>query len=508
MASKWSLAIVDKFSDHVDRVALVPNKVVEIGRKDTSQYQIQHKYISRLHITLLLEGVGADEHVTVTAFSKNPTFFSEKLRRLAASGETSQPSTGDGSCVSSTRVSRLEAVNASSNFKGGYDAVGPTTLHFPTELHLPRLSILCDLPLAMSAAAPPAIAVPPHSDAGHRETEELSVARMLTVPELGNESDEDDEIPPPPRQLRLLEEAARQQCIANAAAERRQTIHTNYVAPAAVPMVSPAAVAMPKAPSLLEGVPVKREPTKATPAADTTSVALTPPSTKVASNLVDEEESVFIQPRRADVVAPVPKGDAIKPKTTVTPVGGAGSGGMGFWEWKCHTEGDDNDPKNWKKYIKATADILEAAYRKDGVSTVAVDDTYNVCFDDARVGMVQYRKDDPSRWRCVRRRGGEKILRPNVKKKVVVKDTGLTSSSSSDSGALESSRPSWIVSDDDEDDELANIVDDSSDDDYAFDSESSIETPSDDSTSKRKKGKKKAAKLTKPHTKKRGRDED
>jgi hypothetical protein len=81
------------------------------------------------------------------------------------------------------------------------------------------------------------------------------------------------------------------------------------------------------------------------------------------------------------------------------PTGGA------KWMWNSNTSLPEQHPHAWKPYAPADAAKLEAAYMKGG-SNVKLNDNYSVAFNDRTAGLVQYRNDDKSRWRSVRRVGG------------------------------------------------------------------------------------------------------
>lgn len=103
----------------------------------------------------------------------------------------------------------------------------------------------------------------------------------------------------------------------------------------------------------------------------------------------------------------------------------------GVWEWKSRVNGKDGDSRSWTRYSDEVCRRLEAAYRQEGgkLSNVSVDEIYSVAFDDADYGMVQYRKDDPSRWRPVRRIGSA-VDRPLAHKVRIVRGVSSDSSSS------------------------------------------------------------------------------
>lgn len=95
---------------------------------------------------------------------------------------------------------------------------------------------------------------------------------------------------------------------------------------------------------------------------------------------------------------------ASAPPTTVA----AATATAKVWEWKCRVNAPEDDPRSWTRYPADVTTRLEAAYRAacSGGSggAVKLDAAYSVVFRDADVGMVQFRNDDPKRFRPVRRR--------------------------------------------------------------------------------------------------------
>lgn len=468
---------------------LHPGMVATIGRGPQLPDfgRVDHKYISRVHCTIrLVAGTDASSHVVVVQqVGKNPTLAGPLATQLATQAET---------CAPSFVVNADAGSEAAKQFKHAH-TVHSTTLYFPLELNLPMFHIHFLAPLGAkgNATAPGGVShkesdccVEGHaleSDESHISgvaAEASAIVRMMTVP-VGLEDSDDDEVPPPARQMRLLDEALRQQAVANAAEKTRAEECANWVQPQS----SRAIIA-----------PCARAESCGSPSANTAA-----PQKQRNS---DEKEVIRVggdDSSRASAAAK-PRLDT-QAATVQSTSRSAPSSTMGFWEWKCHVDGDDKDPKNWRKYAKTTADKLEAAYTNDQgkVGSIAIDAVYNVCFDDARIGMAQYRKDNPARWRSVRRRGGDAIARPKAKKKHFLRDTGFTSSSSSSSSgdSSDDERPSWIVSDDSED----ASTDDDSDDDASFDTESSIET---ESSERKKRTKKNKQKAMGPLPKKRSRD--
>lgn len=467
MASKWQLFVTTPDGKCISVDLAEGAKPLEFGRSEAvaSACRLNHKYASRTHFTVSVtkSAPGVCSAVHIRQLGKNPTLLGPASVRIEA-GNTHE-------------VPAVEAAAAGEAFTHSH-SVGKTTLHFPDALGMPMVHILFFGVYFVPAVTPLKVS----ADLSTAD----AVERMLTVPVLADD-DDDDEAPPPSRQMRLLDEATRQQLVANAASATR-AVETSAFVPSApvsvaqrttetrVPRVKTLVVAASATRAPQQSVEVRRD--------DDESMKVPRPATTAAVPHA-RKPAVDVPPATAAAKAPVPGA-----QTT-----------MGIWEWKCHADGDDTDPKCWRRYPKATADMLEAAYRKDGgkQSVVPVDDTYVVCFDDVHMGMVQHRKDDPSRWRAVRRRGGEKVLRPHAKKRRAARDTGMTTSSSSDS---DSSRPSWIVSDDES-------VLTSSSSDASFDTESSMLSESSDEKRKAKKrGKAKARQDKKGAAKKRHRSDD
>ncbi|CUG05785.1 Hypothetical protein, putative [Bodo saltans] len=556
---------------------LHPGMTLTIGRgAELSEFsRVDHKYISRAHVCLRLatDGATGAQRVVIQQLGKNPTLIGPSATRLCPAAVDAGASSTSSETVNITS----EVAAAASQAYGHAHSIGVTTLHFPSELKFPQFHILFLAPTVATASvvAPTTSATVADEALAERdatlkkkmtrncadgvrrdalkvvvdvvdacascfvnENAELPVqkpTRMMTMAVRDVDSDDDDVQPPPARQTKLLDEALRQQAIANAADASRAKEVASWIAPKATP---PSAVIAPLAvvAAAARGSSSNRTPSSSSATEEKPAplvIATVPdlprrlPGAPAPPRiLTDSEESlplaqwVVVPPPAASYASAEPSPPATrgvaqtavsspKPATPAPPVGGA----MGMWEWKCHVEGDDNDPKNWRKYPKATADVLEAAFRKNGgkVPWVSIDMTYRVCFDDSRIGMAQYRCDDPARWRAVRRRGGGSVPRPNAKKKAILRDTGFSSASSSSSDTSSESdddddkRPSWIVSDDSDDESST----EDSDSDVSFDTESSIETESSDRRKKKKnkKGAKTTTKKKHPTPKKRPRDD-
>jgi hypothetical protein len=520
-AAAWQIVkTMPTTGGEVGVVDLHPGGVVTIGRSaELPEFgRVDHKYISRAHVAIRLvtDPVSQTPRVVIQQLGKNPTLIGPAASRLSPAGvDASAPS-----CVDIT----AEVAAATTQSYHHAHSVGLTTLHFPAELKFPMYHILFVAPAATAPAEVAAVAVPDIAPAEQTLSERdgtlvvaaihhhgppaaassaEAVTRMMTMALRGGDSDDDEDVQPPPaRQTKLLDEALRQQAIANATEANRAKESASWVAPPAGAIPEIASLRRPS---------VKRDPVVATsqPVA-AQSAPSEAPRTRAAApaaaarQLTEVSETsltlvaspITTRPGVETKAAPPPAvlgSRSASPPSLVAAVPSAVPHLMGMWEWKCHVEGDDKDPKNWRKYPKAIADVLEAAFRSDGgkVASIAVDATYRVCFDDSRIGMAQYRADNPARWRAVRRRGGDTVARPKAKKRAILRDTGFTSSSSSNSSSDDDEdddkRPSWIVSDDsaDETDD-----DDSDDDDVSFDTESSIETESSDRRKKKNKQKK------------------
>lgn len=153
----------------------------------------------------------------------------------------------------------------------------------------------------------------------------------------------------------------------------------------------------------------------------------------------------------------------------------------GFWEWKQHAKGKDDDPASWRKYNRAVAELLEKAYRDPSVAKIKIPDsamfdkpgakgsTYGVCFAEKVLdgAMIQYSLEDPGRFRVIRRTGGSPVDRKKAKKAHVIP----SSSSSSESDSEDS------LSDDDSD----------SDSEESFSSSSSSSSSGSDDAPRKKK---------------------
>lgn len=479
----------------------------EIGRVD-------HKYISRAHATIRLttDPITGAPRVVVQQLGRNPTLIGPSATRLGPHG---------AGLTSTFDISTDVGGAASRAYRHAHD-IGLTTLHFPAELAFPMFHILC---VAPTTTAPPSVVdvVAPSSGDDESAVQRdatlvvssasppaaAAVTRMMTVPIVNIDSDDDDVQPPPARQTKLLDEALRQQAIANAAETNRASETASWVPPKVVEAVTPSikvdapatrrTPTIPMSDSATPVVGTAAPPLMRRPAPPAVAAPAHPqPAGRTSINSETSLAAQYLPAAPPPIAAAPPKAPiAQAPPSTVVH-------GMGMWEWKCHVDGDEKDPKSWRKYPKATADVLEAAYRKDGgkQGTVAIDATYKVCFDDSRIGMAQYRADDAARWRAVRRRGGDSVHRPKAKKAAILRDTGLTSSSSSDDDDSDDDddRPDWIVSDSDD----SSLSDDSDESDVSFDTESSIETESSD---RRKKMKKKGPVKGKGNVKKRPRED-
>jgi len=78
------------------------------------------------------------------------------------------------------------------------------------------------------------------------------------------------------------------------------------------------------------------------------------------------------------------------------------------WLWKSRPYFDDHDPRGWSPYSPSDAAKLEEAYVA-GRDEVRLSEAYCVVFHDEDIGTVQFRNDDWTKWRSVRREAaGEK----------------------------------------------------------------------------------------------------
>lgn len=119
------------------------------------------------------------------------------------------------------------------------------------------------------------------------------------------------------------------------------------------------------------------------------------------------------------------------------------------WEWKSNANAGDSNPKSWTRYSEEVAQKIEEAFTYDGGRnpTISLDKTYAIAFHEHSLGMIQYRLDDPGRWRAVRRLG-PRVDRPNrttvhlAKRKRDSSDEDEPSSSSSSSLSSEESESS------------------------------------------------------------------
>jgi hypothetical protein len=131
------------------------------------------------------------------------------------------------------------------------------------------------------------------------------------------------------------------------------------------------------------------------------------------------------------------------------------------WSWNSNVHVPDSDPKAWSPYPPSDSAKLEAAYMK-GEPTVTLNANYSVAFNDKSAGMVQYRTDDRSRWRQVKRVGGPE--RPKHVGLKAVKAVVVDSDESTDASGSSASTGS--------DDEYSGVASDSDDDDWLDSSDS------------------------------------
>lgn len=456
-SSTWVIGI--KFANGDSRVnglpcviGRSPAKELLKGKDSTwSAVSVDHKYLSRLHTEISVE-CGGDDDATppedapdcsqiptlhIKQFGKNPTFF------------------GDSATTVSQGASQSFLLMSETG----------TRIFFPAELQLPEFNVK-----------------PSHKKPAPEVSKPQSFSLVMSAPDAA-----DDEVvstdPPASHKFALLEKAM--SVMGNAPPAPQLPRPEASV----TPVVTPSSIASPQPPPVStatdfligKGWGALSAPT---PAVVTQASTPTPVSSAVAPVITPVHN-----------VSPTPKAATHQPVATV------GSPKMGFWEWKSHIDGDDAVPTSWKRYIKAQADVLEAAFRDNGGSnpTVNLDATYAVCFDDKEHGMVQYRRDDPSRWRPIRRRGGDQIQRPNRKRiECIPQDGGAVQPKKKKKRRDGSDSDSWDGEDSYEDDSW--IVDSDSDESYSVsDSSSDASLASESSSDPGEKRRRKAKKLAKKH---------
>lgn len=358
-----------------------PAKELLNGRDSQwSAVSVDHKYLSRQHVEIVLQtghpNNNADDEddeatppegqdsspapvkaattiAVIKQFGKNPTFC------------------GDNAAVVHQGASKL--------FPLGGDGL---RIFFPAELHLPEFEIRrkdskVGVPPAPSAVGGPIslIMTAPGED-------------DLAVPEEAHQA-------PVSNKFTLLERAMSNMGASPAAAVPKPSIDT----PPPTHHLQPTNAANPPNPPATADVIIG----KGWGFAPSASATIAPAAPQIAATTQPN-------PPPHNPTQPAQPTSTATPKPTHIK--------MGFWEWKSNVGGDDNVPHNWKRYMKAQADVLEAAFQANGGAnpTVMLDDNYAVCFDDKEYGMVQYRRDDPTRWRSVRRRGGDQVPRPQRKR--------------------------------------------------------------------------------------------
>ncbi|KPA85381.1 hypothetical protein ABB37_01697 [Leptomonas pyrrhocoris] len=156
--------------------------------------------------------------------------------------------------------------------------------------------------------------------------------------------------------------------------------------------------------------------------------------------------------------ASIPFGNTSSSKSAAAPPPTPQQHNIGFWEWKQHANGKDDDPKSWRKYNRAVAELLERAYRDPSLAKMKIPDsamfdkpgqkgaTYGVCFAERALdgAMIQYSLEDPGHFRLIRRTGGLPVDRQKAKRAHVIP-------SSSDSDSESASESEESVSDSDSD---------------------------------------------------------
>ncbi len=306
----------------------------------------------------------------------------------------------------------------------------PGSVFFPNGLGLPTIHFFY-VPPQGAPAVPTLLATPPPVEAPPTATGTIDLGV------LDNMADSDDDETPPPAMRRtgpsVLDAAMREHHRGQQRETLRAQLAARYVAP---PAVAAAAVPAPA------------------------SVGVKP---------------AIKQEARATASAP-----AAAPKVPAA-----------VWEWKSRPDGSDSDPRSWRAYSPADQATLEQAFSTDGgrAATVPLSSVYSVCFADASHGMLQFRADDPTRWRSVRRRGGLPVARPQATRVRVVPGHSGSDSSHVGSGDDYDRNDSFINDDDEEAEDEGS--DESS---FSFDAESSSSSDGSRRRKKKKNMKKQKAK--------------
>ena len=357
-AGSWWLCVATPFSSvRVPFPGTTGHLEIGRGPRITPELRLEHKYISRLHLTCdVVSSAAGEERVEVRVVGRNPVLHGSPVRLIAPDGPA---------VVISRDVATAAAVELS--HCTAQDRHTSATFFFPPELGLPSLHVLTSTPEGPSVDRPPAV----------------PVAAMLSVPTACDEDPDQNEAPSMPPQLHLLQKAMAEHCDAVTALRKREREEDSFRSPND---------------SLVgdNDLAAAVAPPRAAPTSEGRSKASPPPMPAI----VDKESPLPNAGSRAPHNAPcTAAGRRVDPT--------AAAKATPWWEWKSISSGDAKDPKSWRRYPRVVAEALEQAFRAGITSTVPIDDVYAVCFDDANVGMVQYRRDDPTRWRPVRRRGGE-----------------------------------------------------------------------------------------------------
>lgn len=409
---KWMIVRSDKSVVSIDKKDFV--YVLGRSRKLPVPQQLTDKYASRHQLAV----VWRPPHLLVANTGKNPVFCGPASETVPA--VPAAPT--DGASITLTaadphiRFVASDAVAAPARGTEGFTVTVPptdparcaeppaagslaaNTLFFPEATALPALTVRF------------AYAAPAQEGSSAQHTS-LTAAQMLAVPVSAD--GEDDEGPPTAAAAQaqrqgwqgVLDVVMQQQAKAQQKAEGEA---------GAAPAPAPAAVAAPS------------------PPAKTTRPSPVPPPPTAPEPTRPKTPERAPAPVADPVPAPAPPTPAVAPpappageaKATVRP------GSIGFWEWKCQANGKDSDPRSWRKYPLAVAQLLEEAYVA-GRSSCRIPDslmgkqgggagahTYSVCFAEASLdgGMIQYQTDDASKFRPVRRTGGPPVNHRAIKR--------------------------------------------------------------------------------------------
>ncbi|CAD2218917.1 hypothetical protein AGDE_08191 [Angomonas deanei] len=447
--SKGSFAVVrsDKHVLHITK----PNTLYIIGRGKslpTSQSIAQSKYIARHQIGLLWDD--KKNVLSVGQLGRNPTFFSKSIAvpKVNVEGDvtddmeklmcaflstpnllTFTPANNVSEAVVQGNTSVLIPYTDSTAIAvpPALSQIGASTLFFPPELGLPVLDIryegvqqhATETAASMDVPASISLAVPTMTDLEDdaKEAEKPSTAT-------GWKGILDDAM------QKQRQEATRKQFETE---EKETEVKTTAEAPKKAVVPSPPE---PSAPTVIPfGTATKLE---------TSSFEAKP---KVEAPPPEPKPVTPFGMAAAEKAAPIP---TAAPQKT---------GAIGFWKWKCHSNGSDSDPKSWRKYSLAVAQLLEKAF-VDKERKVKIPDsllkndpsakgsTYSVCFAEKSLkgAMIQYQNDDPSKFRIVQRDGGPDVDRKRVRPISVLPSESDESDYSDDDDDTESSSESLTSS--------------------------------------------------------------